>query len=171
MTKLLQVGDEAPNFDLASTEDVVLMLRDEVPRTPVLLYLFAGTESAARRADLSALKAAFPRLTRRNVKVLGVSAATLDELKGVQRDLALPFPLLHDDRNLAGAYGADWAEGDGDSAICVLVGRDQRVLWLANPAPAAAEGVQAALGALPGESSTANYPRKVINRLVDRWVN
>ncbi len=28
MHQNLKVGDEAPNFDLASTEDVVLMLRD-----------------------------------------------------------------------------------------------------------------------------------------------
>ena len=41
MAATLVVGDEAPNFDLTSTEDVVLMLCDEVPRMAVLLY-FSG---------------------------------------------------------------------------------------------------------------------------------
>ena len=53
----------------------------------------------------------------------------------------------------------------------VLVARDQKVSWIAHPAPPAGDGLRAALSALPGASSSVNYPRKVINRLVDRWVN
>ena len=47
----LTVGDEAPDFDLSSTEDVVLMLKDEVPRTPVLLYLFSGPADLQARTE------------------------------------------------------------------------------------------------------------------------
>lgn len=41
MARALAIGDVAPNFDLSSTEDVLLMLRDEAPRTAVLLYFFS----------------------------------------------------------------------------------------------------------------------------------
>ena len=49
MTRL-SPGDEAPNFDLTSTEDVVLMLRDEVSRTAALLYFFDVEAEGSREA-------------------------------------------------------------------------------------------------------------------------
>ncbi len=171
MRRVLQVGDHAPNFDLASTEDVILMLRDEVPRTPVLLYFFGDAESERARADLLELKGLELDLAKAGVKLLGVSPAALDGLKALQRELGLGFPLLRDDRKLSSSYGVAEGEGASETAVMVLVARDQRVVWIANPAPSAGEGARAALSALPRVSSTINYPRKVINRLVDRWVN
>ena len=53
----LRVGDEAPNFDLTSTEDVLLMLRDEIPRSPVLLYFFPVEFATGVKDDLSSLAA------------------------------------------------------------------------------------------------------------------
>ena len=58
MTARITIGDEAPNFDLSSTEGVLLMLRDEVPRTSVLLYFFSDLDGAETRADLQALAGA-----------------------------------------------------------------------------------------------------------------
>ena len=162
----LSVGDLAPNFDLASTEGVVLMLHDELPRTPVLLYIFDEIEDARR--DLGDLARKAGELTDRGIKILGVSAAKLDELATAQQELALPFPLLHDDRGLA----KDFDAGSREPAVMVLVDRDRRVAWigrdLADP--------ESALSSLDGRRgrrsrSTAGYPNSVINRLVDRWVN
>ena len=101
----LAAGDRAPDFDLASTEDAVLMLRDEVPRSPVLLFFFGDPEAADVRRDLAALAARCDEWARHGLKVLGISPAKLDGLKAVQRELALPFPLLTDDRGFAAAYG------------------------------------------------------------------
>ena len=174
----LEVGDRAPDFDLSSTEDAVLMLRDEVPRTAVLLYFFADPASDRVRADLGALAARRQDLARAELKVMGISPAAMDELKTLQSELALPFPLLRDDRGFSRVYGLA-AEADGpdkpDTApepALFLVNRDQTLLWVANPAAAAGglvSDILAQLKALP--SSTANYPRSVINRLVDLWVN
>lgn len=171
MRRTLQLGDVAPDFDLASTEDAMIMLRDEIPRTPVLLYFFSGPEAGSVRSDLTALKGALSALSRVGVKVLAVSSTKLDELKALQLELGLPFPLLHDDRNLSAPYGLETGEEAAPTGVAVLVGRDQKVVWLEDPAPAMGEGAQAAIAALSRESSTVNYPRKVINRLVDRWVN
>ena len=55
MVDKLVPGVEAPNFDLTSTEDVVLMLRDEVPRMAVVLYFFADPGSDRSRQDLQVL--------------------------------------------------------------------------------------------------------------------
>ncbi len=171
MPEALQIGDEAPNFDLASTEDVVLMLRDEVPRTPVLLFFFGSVEAEATRSDLEVLREASRELAESGVKIMGVSAAKLEELKAVQRELGLGFPLLHDDRNLSAAYGVEAREGAQSAAeVLVLVGRNLRVRWIGRP-PVTIEAIRAAAAPAQKVSSTVNYPRKVINRLVDRWVN
>lgn len=171
MPGVLQVGDEAPNFDLASTEDVVLMLRDEVPRTPVLLCFFTEADAKATRSNLGTLREASAELDRLGVKIMAISATKLQELKALQKELGLGFPLLSDDRDLSAAYGVEsQGQPDGHGSTLVLVGRDQKVRWI-HHGPIAADAVRAAAASAEKVSSTVNYPRKVINRLVDRWVN
>ena len=169
----LAAGDRAPDFDLSSTEDAILMLRDEVPRSPVLLYFFADPAAEGTRRDLAALAARRDDFGRTGLKVMGISPAKLDGLKATQRELALPFPLLTDDRGFSRSYGVEAAaEGEAAAPALVLVDRRQQVLWIANPSPPceeAAPGILKRLKSLP--SPTTNYPRSVINRLVDRWVN
>ena len=167
------VGQEAPNFDLTSTEEAVLMLRDEVPRTAVVLYFFADPSSERARRDLASLAGQTEALLRLRAKALAVSSAPLGELKRVQRDLGLRFPLLHDDRGFSAAYGvAPGAEGVPPAPALAVIGRDQRVLWLAHPVASVAEALPEILKLLKTQPSpTALYPKSIINRLVDRWVN
>jgi peroxiredoxin len=172
MTNTLTVGEEAPNFDLSSTEDVVLMLRDEVVRSAVLIYFFGECDDRSRE-DLRQLARRTEPFGAHRVKVFGVSAVKMDLLKAVQKELELPFPLLHDDRGFSRAYGAKKSE-EGTSAdpTLVLVGRDQRVLWIENGlerTEVALEDIAKEIRDLP--SPTTSYPRSVINGLVDRWVN
>ena len=165
MMRELTVGDHAPNFDLTSTEGVVLMLRDEVPRTQVLLYFFDQVAEAA--PTLEALARSAGELAGSGIKIMAVSEASLDELTAAQQQQELPFPLLHDDRGFSKVYA-----GSGDTATFVLVDRDQRVAWIER----GRNDLAGSLGSLAGDhatvrQSTANYPKSVINSLVDRWVN
>jgi peroxiredoxin len=178
-------GDPAPNFDLSSTEDVLLMLRDEVPRTALVLYFFADPQDERVKQDLAFLAGQFDGLKELTASVLGVSTAKLDPLKAVQRELALPFPLLTDDRGFSKRYGIEAPPApapaeEGEEAApagppplgLYAVDRRQVVCWGAVPAPPVSEAwgqVRAALKALG--SSTSNYPRRITNRLVDLWVN
>ena len=171
MTQLAP-GDEAPNFDLTSTEDVVLMLRDEVTRTAVLLYFFDAADEACRE-PLAALAAAWSRLGRHRARVFGVAKAEPEALKELQRELALPFPLLSDDRGFSAHYGvAAAAEGESPPPALLLVDRRQRVAWAANPAPAMAEALERG-GQGAGRSARADLqlPEGVVNRVVNWWVN
>jgi len=166
----LAIADIAPNFDLSSTEDAVLMLRDEVARTAVLVYFFAGRsdgESDARtHGDLDALNQHLDRLARLRARVLAVSPAKLDDLKKLQAGRKLLFPLLHDDRNFSAAYGVSSAPA------LVLVSRQQRILWLANPVAPVAGALPQVLKVLEGEPSPMkSYPKSVVNRLIDKIVN
>ncbi len=169
----LSIGDAAPNFDLTSTEDVLLMLRDECVRTAAVLYFFHDTEGERVRDDLLALARRRDALAAVDTRVLGVSRAGLPELKELQKELHLPFPLLTDDRGFTAVYGLEEASEDSVPApVLAAVDREQ-ILLLLQPAvesvDAVMPAVMAAVRALP--SPTASLPRKVVNRIVDRWVN
>ncbi len=168
----VSTGDEAPNFDLSSTEGVLLMLRDEVIRTTQLLYFFADAGDERVLSDLDALNRGLDELAPLTCRVLAVSPLPLDALKTLQAERKLLFPLLHDDRNFSAAYGVAAEEGQQAAPALFLVSRRQRILWHANPAPAAAEALPQVVKLLKSQPSpTASYPKSVINRLVDRWVN
>ena len=172
MADKLAPGVEAPNFDLTSTEDVVLMLRDEVPRMAVVLYFFGDPASDRSRQDLQALARAQHGLTAKRAVPLGVSRAKIDVLKQAQRELGLRFPLLFDDRDFSAAYGIEKPEeGDPEPALFV-VDRDQKILWSANPVGAIDDALKAVEAALQGQpAQTYHYPGKVVNRVVNWWVN
>ena len=169
----ISIGDEAPNFDLTSTEDALLMLRDEIIQSAIVLYFFADPAADRTGRDLDALNKHLDALGRLRARVLGVSPAKIDDLKKLQASRKLLFPLLHDDRDFSARYGVSAPEeGKTAAPALVVVSRKQRVLWLANPVAAVEDAmpqVEKLLKDLP--SPTASYPRKVINRLIDRWVN
>lgn len=169
----VSIGDVAPNFDLSSTEDALLMLKDEVVRTAVVVYFFADPASDRVHRDLDALSRRVEDLRKLNARILGVSPAKLDDLRKLQAERKILFPLLHDDRNFSAAYGvAAPAEGRPADPALVVVGRRQEVKWLANPVASVGDAlpqVEALLKDMP--SPTRSYPKSVINRLIDRWVN
>ena len=124
MTERISTGDQAPNFDLSSTEGVLLMLRDEVPRTSVLLYFFDDPSAEVVRRDLAELAGATRTLAAAAAKVFGVSPSKMPALQSLQADLGLPFPLLRDDREFSEAYGvAPSTEEQSSSPMLCLVDR------------------------------------------------
>ena len=59
-----------------------------------------------------------------------------------------------------------------DFVNLVLVGRDQKILWMANPMSSIDTAIADLTKVADADGSpTGNYPKKVINRIVDRWVN
>ena len=172
MAEKLAPGAEAPNFDLTSTEDVVLMLRDEVPRMAVVLYFFDDPADERTRADLAALAQAQHGLTVLRAVILGISRTKIDGLKVAQRELGLRFPLLYDDRDFSAAYGVEKPEEGDPAPALFVVDRDQRVLWVANPVGAMDEALKHVEASLQGQpAQTYHYPNKVVNRVVNWWVN
>lgn len=162
------IGETAPNFDLSSTEGVLLMLRDECIHTALVVYWSAALDERAK-LDLAALGGAQDALGRLRARPLAVLKAPMPQLLAAQKQLGLLFPLLADDRSFLAAYGVE-PETGGEPAL-YLIGRDQKVLWKANPAGSVEAVLPALLAKLKAQpSAKASYPRKVINRVVERWV-
>ncbi|HEV7667756.1 MAG TPA: redoxin domain-containing protein [Thermoanaerobaculia bacterium] len=162
------VGENAPNFDLSSTEGVLLMLRDECVHTALVLY-FSSALDERTKLDLTALGRAQDSLGRLRARPLAISKAPMPQLLAAQRELGLLFPLLRDDRSFLPAYGVT-AETGAEPAL-FLIDRGQNVLWKANPVGSVEAVLPALLAKLKAQpSARASYPKKVINRLVERWV-
>jgi peroxiredoxin len=170
MAPIISPGDEAPNFDLASTEDAVLMLGDELARLSALLYFFPRSPGVKIKQDLSALAAVEKTLLSNGAKIMGISPAKLPALKDLQQELQLPFPLLHDDRDFHRHYGFEYPEEEIENPAggAVLVDSDRRVLW-AQIEVDALDGVLPEVEALlaGAKASTFNYPRSVLNRFIE----
>ncbi len=185
----LAVGSDAPDFDLTSTEDVLLMLRDEVPRTALVLYVFLDIDDATH-AELKALAAEVPRWSEEGVKVLAMAPIKVAQLKQLQAELELPFPLLEDDRDFCARYGVEAPEStsseadesseaaqpeppcDHVSRRLVLVDRHGKVAWRSE----GWNGLGEALAGLNKSKAIkqpplTNYPGQVINKLVNWWIN
>ena len=172
MAEKLKIGGEAPNFDLTSTEDVLIMLRDEVPRMFVVLYLFGDPTQESVQSDLSSLEARRKDLLEEHTVILGLSKADIPALKEVQKQLHLLFPLLNDDRDFLEAYGVETPEEGEPKPALYLVGRDQRIMWASNPVVSVSAGLEEVVAIVKGQpSSTENLPSTVVNRVVDWWVN
>lgn len=169
----ISIGDEAPNFDLSSTEDALLMLKDEVTRTALVVYFFANPADERVLRDLEALNARRNALVKLQVRILAVSPTPLDDLRKLQHERKLLFPLLHDDRNFSAAYGVVAPEeGRPAAPALVVVDRRQRLRFIANPVASVEDSmaqVESSIKDLP--SPTKSYPKAVINRFIDRWVN
>lgn len=173
MCARMAVGDEAPNFDLSSTEDAVLTLYDEAARKTLILYFVPEVEGQQAREDLAALGRAQPEVHGRNARILVISPAKMPVLKGLQAELKLPFPLLRDDRDFSSVFGVEAApEGASPAPALLVVNRRSRVLWVANPVSSVAQVLPQVLELLKTQPSpTESYPKKLVNRWVDRWVN
>src|SRR5258708_6907938 len=116
----ISIGDEAPNFDLTSTEDALLMLCDEVIQSAIVLYFFSDPERDRTHRDLDALNKNLDPLGRLHTRVLAVSPVKIDVLKKIQVQRKLLFPLLHDDRDFSARYGVTPPE-EGKAAAPALV--------------------------------------------------
>lgn len=160
------VGERAPDFDLTSTEDCVLTLRDAVGRAAALLYFFPNPEAATVRADLQVLADLSHRLPG-PLRILAISPTPIPRLKELQRELHLPFPLLRDDRALAAGYGFD---PETDGTLLALVDRRQRLAWLGTADTSVASRTEELQGVLRRlEPPTALLPRRLVNRLIARF--
>ncbi len=170
----ISIGDEAPNFDLTSTEDALLMLRDEIIQTAIVLYFFADPAADRTGRDLDALNQSLDPLGRLRARVLGVSPAKIDALKKLQAQSASSSSRSSTTTATSRPATGSRRRSEGQTAqpALVVVSRRQRVLWLANSVADVSATLPEVLKLLKAQPSpTASYPKKVINRLIDRWVN
>jgi peroxiredoxin Q/BCP len=103
----LKVGDQAPSFDVLSSEGRRLRLEDFRGKQNVVLYFYPKDNTSVCTAEACGFRDMYADLATAETEVIGVSADDEASHKGFAAKHRVPFPLVTDkDLALAKSFGA-----------------------------------------------------------------
>jgi len=106
---MVEVGEQAPQFELTSDKGETVKLSDFQGRK-VVLYFYPKADTPGCTTQACALRDAYPQIEAKDAVVIGVSPDEPKALAKFREKHSLPFILLSDpDHAVAEAYGA-WGE-------------------------------------------------------------
>jgi thioredoxin-dependent peroxiredoxin len=130
--KLLNIGDQAPNFstDAISGDQTIPVHLIDYRGRRVVLYFYPKDNTPGCTREACAFRDGYAKLQSWGITVFGCSIDNADSHRGFAKKYQLPFPLLLDpDKKIARAYGAD----NGirilglDKRITYVIGEDGRI--------------------------------------------
>lgn len=109
MTKMLTIGEKAPNFTLKNKDGEEVSLSDFLGKR-VVLYFYPKDQTPGCTRQACAYAGAYDGFRRKNVEVIGISKDSVASHQRFAEKYNLPFILLSDpDRIAIEAYGV-WQE-------------------------------------------------------------
>jgi thioredoxin-dependent peroxiredoxin len=129
--RMLQAGDEAPDFSLESDEGDTVTL-SALRGQPVVLYFYPKDDTPGCTAQACSLRDGYGDILASGAALYGISPDDSESHRAFRAKYALPFPLLVDTgHEVAEVYGV-WAERpNGKMGIvrsAFVVGSDGRLL-------------------------------------------
>jgi thioredoxin-dependent peroxiredoxin len=106
---MVQVGEQAPEFELLSDTGETVSLSD-FRGHKVVLYFYPKADTPGCTKQACALRDAYPQIEAQDAVVIGISPDAPTALVKFREKYGLPFVLLSDpEHKVAEAYGA-WGE-------------------------------------------------------------
>lgn len=106
---MLNVGDKAPDFSLPASTGETISLKD-LKGNQVVLYFYPKDDTPGCTREACSFRDSNDELTASGIKVLGVSADSVQSHQDFVGKFNLPFPLLADeDKKVIEDYGV-WGE-------------------------------------------------------------
>ena len=103
---MLDIGDQAPEFELPDQNGEPVALADYDDRR-VVLYFYPRADTPGCTTEAAGFRDAWDEFEERDVAVLGVSDDPVPDLSAFAEEYDLPFRLLSDeDGEVASAYGS-----------------------------------------------------------------
>jgi peroxiredoxin Q/BCP len=103
----LRIGDEAPSFDVTSSDGKRLRLEDYRGKKIVVLYFYPKDNTRVCTAEACGFRDMYEDLVAQDTEIIGVSVDTDSSHRDFAEKHRLPFPLVADpDKALARRYGA-----------------------------------------------------------------
>lgn len=132
MTSTLKVGDEAPDFTLASQTGEKITLSQFRRQKNVVLAFFPFAFSATCSAQMPSYQAELERFNSYDTQVLGISMDARHSLVAWAKQLGISYPLLSDfypQGLVTDRYGARHPAGMPERALFV-VDKAGKIAWI-----------------------------------------
>ena len=152
---MLDVGDEAPDFELRDQHGQSVSLSRFRGRKHVLLVFYPAVFSNVCSSELSNLRDWWPQEGRDDAELVAISCDPMFALRGYSDAEGIEYPLLSDfwpHGEVARAYGVFDDSSGTPRRSSYLVDADGRVAWAvhnARPDRRPIEAYEAALAELP----------------------
>ena len=122
---MLNVGDDAPEFELADQNGDTVRLSELIKDSPVIVYFYPADFSPVCTAQACGLRDSFAGIDQVNLKIVGISPQSVNSHDQFAERYDLPFPLLADtDKTAIRDFGVDAMFGFGVRRATFLIGTD-----------------------------------------------
>lgn len=124
MSKNLQVGDKAPDFEAQTYGQKNVKLADFTGKSAVVLYFYPKDNTPGCTKEACSLRDGMEELKKAGVQVVGVSTDGVKAHENFRDKYELNFPLISDkSKEIVEKYGVKSAFGTA-KRVTFLIGRD-----------------------------------------------
>jgi thioredoxin-dependent peroxiredoxin len=128
MGQMLDVGDTAPDFELAGKHGEVITLDDLLSKGPLFLYFYPADFTSVCTAEACEIRDRHQDLRAVGANVVGVSPQRESSHDRFRDRYDLPFPLLDDrQKEVIRAYGVNGPMGLGVRRVTFLINPDKKI--------------------------------------------
>ena len=113
-------GQQAPEFELPSTEGQPISLHQFAGQRNVVLYFYPQDDTPGCTKEACSFRDMSAEFAAHDAVILGVSADSLDSHHAFRSKFALPFPLLADESGAVARRYGSWREAADGKAGGVL---------------------------------------------------
>ena len=125
---MLDVGDTAPDFELAGEDGEVVTLDDLLSEGPLVLYFYPADFTSVCTAEACEIRDRHDALRAVSANVVGVSPQGESSHYRFRDRYDLPFPLLDDrQKKVIKAYGVNGPMGLGVRRVTFLINPDKKI--------------------------------------------
>ncbi len=125
---MLDIGDTAPDFELAGEDGGVVTLDDLLAEGPLVLYFYPADFTSVCTAEACEIRDRHEDLRAVSANVVGVSPQGESSHTRFRDKYELPFPLLDDRRKeVINAYGVNGPLGMGVRRVTFLINPDKKI--------------------------------------------
>jgi len=126
----LAVGAKVPEVRAVNQDGMPLDLANVARKGFVLVYFYPKADTPGCTAEACSLRDAFTQLTEKGVKVIGVSADTIEAQEKFIQKYNLPFTLIADaDHRVIDVFGVSVIPGMNVASRQSFLFRDGVVVW------------------------------------------
>lgn len=126
----LEIGKAVPEVEAKTQEGKTIKLHEEAAKGWVLVYFYPKADTPGCTKQACSLRDAYEELTKKGVKVFGVSTDTVEEQKAFAEKFKLPFALLADkEAKVVKAFGVKTMRGDSFASRQAYLFKDGKLAW------------------------------------------